>query len=260
MPALSIATRSRRNDRGGRAALMARRSERSILQHFDWLLFSFTLALAAVGVVSVISASYTGPHSRGLDPLAIRQLIWIAVGSGILAVAALVDYRSLEGYAYPFYGAAVGLLAIVMVAGHAMGGSRRWINLGFFHLEPSEVAKLAVVLVMARYLREEPPKGGWRLRQMIIPFLLFAVPAALVFKQPDLGTGLILALVATTLIFVSGLNWRMTAAVALAAVLAAPIGWRFMKPYQRQRLVSFMNPQADPLGAGYHIIQSEIAI
>ncbi|MGH7815317.1 MAG: rod shape-determining protein RodA [Candidatus Binataceae bacterium] len=235
------------------------RSDRRIIQHFDWLLLALTLAVAGIGVICVISASYTGP-GKEWDRLAIRQLVWIGAGTVILAAAALIDYRSLEGYAYPFYAAALALLGIVMVVGHATGGSRRWIDLGFFHLEPSEIAKLAVVLAMARYLREEPPKGGWRIRQTIVPVALFAIPAALVFKQPDLGTGLILALVAATLIFVSGLNWRMTAAVALAAMLAAPVGWRFMKPYQRERLVSFMNPQADPLGAGYHIIQSEIAI
>jgi rod shape determining protein RodA len=116
------------------------------------------------------------------------------------------------------------------------------------------------VLVMVRYLREEPPKGGWNLLHMIIPALLLAVPAGLVLKQPDLGTALILILITGTLIFVGGLNWRMLVVLLLAAVLVAPAGWHYLKPYQRGRLVSFLNPQSDPLGTGYHIIQSEIAI
>ena len=127
-------------------------------------------------------------------------------------------------------------------------------------MEPSELAKLALVLVMVRYLREEPPRGGWSFRQMIIPAMLLGVPLALVLKQPDLGTGIILALVTATLVFASGLNGRVLLVAMLAAALAAPAGWHYLKPYQKQRLVSFINPQSDPLGAGYHIIQSEIAI
>ena len=232
--------------------------DRRYILHFDWTLFILVLALAGIGLVSVISASYGG--HKIINPLVIRQLIWIAAGTAALLIAVLVDYRALQSYAYPFYVLVVGLLIAVMVAGHATGGSRRWINLGFFHLEPSELAKLAVVLVMVRYLREEPPKGGWGLQHLIVPFILLGVPAALVLKQPDLGTGLVLVLITITLIFVAGLNWRTMLVLAIAGMLAAPLSWHYLKPYQRQRLVSFINPQADPLGSGYHIIQSEIAI
>ena len=232
--------------------------DRRYILHFDWTLFTLVLALAGIGLVSVISASYGG--HKIIDPLVIRQLIWIAAGTVALLLAVLIDYRALQAYAYPFYVMVIGLLIAVMVAGHATGGSRRWINLGFFHLEPSELAKLAVVLVMVRYLREEPPKGGWGLRHLIVPFLLLGVPAALVLKQPDLGTGLVLVLITITLVFVAGLNWRTMLVLAVAGMLAAPLSWHYLKPYQRQRLVSFINPQADPLGSGYHIIQSEIAI
>ena len=233
--------------------------DRRYILHFDWMLFILVLSLAGIGLLSVISAQYAGAH-RTWDALVIRQLIWIAAGTVALLVAVFIDYRAFQAYAYPFYIGTMGLLIAVMVAGHSMGGSRRWINLGIFHLEPSELAKLAVVLVMVRYLREEPPKGGWGLRQMIIPFVLLGFPAALVMKQPDLGTGLVLVLITATLICVGGLNWRTMLMLGLAAILAAPASWHYMKPYQRQRLVSFINPQADPLGSGYHIIQSEIAI
>jgi rod shape determining protein RodA len=232
--------------------------DRRIILHFDWTVFLIVLGLAGIGLISVISASYGG--HKLINPLVIRQFVWIAVGVLALVIAALFDYRALQTYAYPLYVVVVGLLIAVMVAGHATGGSRRWINLGFFHLEPSELAKLAVVLVMVRYLREEPPKGGWGIQHLIVPFLLLGVPVALVLKQPDLGTGLILVLITATLIYVSGLNGRTMAVLGLAAVLVAPLSWHYLKPYQRQRLVSFLNPQADPLGSGYHIIQSEIAI
>lgn len=232
--------------------------DRRIILHFDWTVFVIVLCLAGIGLVSVISASYGG--HKLINPLVIRQFVWIGVGVIALVIAALFDYRALQSYAYPLYVLVVGLLIAVMIAGHATGGSRRWINLGVFHLEPSELAKLAVVLVMVRYLREEPPKGGWGLRHLIIPAILLGVPFVLVLKQPDLGTGLILMLITVTLIYISGLNTRTMVILGLAAVLVAPASWHFLKPYQRQRLVSFLNPQADPLGSGYHIIQSEIAI
>ncbi len=237
---------------------MANGGRRFIL-HFDWTLFVLVLTLAGIGLISVISASYAGAHRRW-DPLVVRQLIWIAGGTVAMMIGVFIDYRAFQSWAYPIYIAVIGLLIAVMIAGHETGGSRRWINLGFFHLEPSELAKLAVVIVMVRYLREEPPKGGWGLRQMIIPFILLGIPAALVLKQPDLGTGLVLVLITATLIFVSGFNSRTMLMLAVAALLAAPLSWHYLKPYQRQRLVSFINPQADPLGSGYHIIQSEIAI
>lgn len=233
--------------------------DRRIIYHFDWTVFSLALGLAVIGLLSVLSATWGGAH-HGLDPLVVRQLLWIGVGVVLMTAAALFDYRALGTYAYFLYGIAIVLLGVVAVAGQSTGGSRRWINLGLLKLEPSEVAKLAVVLVMVRYLREEPPRGGWKAQQIIIPAIMLAVPAALVLKQPDLGTALILVLITTTLVFVSGLNWRTMVVLMLGAVLAAPVGWHYMKPYQRERLVSFLNPQSDPLGSGYHIIQSEIAI
>jgi rod shape determining protein RodA len=233
--------------------------DRRLFYHFDWTLFSIVLGLAGIGVLSVMSASFTGSH-HALNGLVTRQFIWIAIGSVIMLGAVLFDYRAMMTYAYPIYAASLGLLVAVSVIGHSTGGSRRWINLGVFHLEPSELAKLAIVLVMVRYLREDPPKGGYRLREMILPGLLLGVPAALVLKQPDLGTALVLILITVTLVFVSGLNWRTMAILSMAALLAAPVSWHYLKPYQRQRLVSFIDPKADPLGSGYHIIQSEIAI
>src|ERR1700680_3877663 len=198
--------------------------DRRIIYHFDWTLFSLALALCGVGILSVVSATWGGKH-HGIDPLVMRQLIWVGVGAALMTTTALLDYRALGTYAYAFYALALALLMVVAVVGHSTGGSRRWINLGILNLEPSEIAKIAVVVVMVRYLREEPPKGGWGLLHMIIPAILLAVPAALVLKQPDLGTALILMLITGTLIFVGGLNWRMLVVLILGAVLVAPVGW-----------------------------------
>jgi rod shape determining protein RodA len=238
---------------------MASGIDRRLIYHFDWTLFALAIAIASIGVVSVLSATWTGLHHT-VSPLVYHQIMWIGIGIALMAGAVLLDYRALGTYAYPLYGIAVALLGIVAVAGHSTGGSRRWINLGVLKLEPSELAKLALLIVIVRYLREEPPSGGFRLRHMIIPALLLVVPVGLVLRQPDLGTALVLMLIGATLIFVGGLNWRTMAIIGLAAALVAPVGWHYLKPYQRQRLVSFLDPHSDPLGSGYHIIQSEIAI
>src|ERR1700686_4005253 len=152
-----------RSPRAGteRASTMA--LDRRLVSHFDWTLFMMTLGLAGVGLLSVLSASWGGPR-HALDPLVVRQLVWIGVGTTLMAAAAIFDYRALATYAYPLYVVTVGLLAAVMVAGHVTGGSRRWLNLGVLRLEPSEVAKLVLGLVMVRYLREGRPRGGWSFR------------------------------------------------------------------------------------------------
>jgi rod shape determining protein RodA len=233
--------------------------DRRLLSHFDWTLFAIVLMLEGLGLLTVLSASYV-PSAHRMDPLFVRQLIWIGVGTLLMAGALLFDYRSLIGYSYSLYVVALLLLIAVEVIGHSSGGSRRWINLRLFKLEPSELAKIAVLFVMVRYFRLEPPPGGWGFRHLVIPFLLLGLPTALVLKQPDLGTAIVLVLITGTLLFVSGLNWRVMAALMVAGMLAAPLSWHYLKPYQRARLVSFIDPQADPLGSGYHIIQSEIAI
>ncbi len=233
--------------------------DRRLLYHFDWTVFALTMAIALVGVLSLISASYAGPQ-RPLHPLVLRQLLWIAAGAALMVAVVLFDYRTLGTYAYALYAGALGLLILVAALGHSSGGARRWINFGVFKLEPSELAKLAVILVLVRYMREEPPPGGLRIPHILIPAALLAVPAALVLKQPDLGTMLILVLVAGTLIFAGGINLRTLGLLALGATLAMPVAWHYLKPYQRQRVVTFINPESDPLGAGYHIIQSEIAV
>src|SRR5947208_1492303 len=172
--------------------------DRRLIFHFDWTIFFLTIAIAGVGMTSVISAAYPQGQAA-VHPLIVRQLIWIGAGGLLMAMVVLFDYRALSTYAYLFYGIAVALLVAVSLVGQTTGGSRRWINFGVFKVEPSEIAKLALVLVLVRYMTEEPSPGGLRLRHIVFPGLLLAVPAILVLKQPDLGTMLILMLVFGTL-------------------------------------------------------------
>jgi rod shape determining protein RodA len=234
--------------------------DRRILYHFDWQIVVLTMILALTGMLAVISAAHHGPHHHGLPPLVLRQLVWIGVGAVVMTLAALFDYRALSSYSYVIYLATLVVLGLVLLTGHSTGGARRWLNLGVIELEPSELVKLALIIVSAQLLKERPQPGGLRLRHLVAPAMFLAVPTLMIAKEPDLGSALLLVLVFGTLVFAAGLNLRTLGAILLAVALAAPVAWHYLKPYQRERIVSFIDPQADPLGAGYHIIQSEIAV
>src|SRR5579875_1056475 len=149
--------------------------DRRILYHFDWRVFVLTALLGSIGLLAVISASYRASVHNSLHPLVVRQLVWLCAGLVLMLSAAFFDYRSLGSYAYALY--CVGLLiqALVLVGGHARGGARRWLNLGFIALEPSELTKLVLIIVLAHFLREKPPTGGLKLRHLIAP-TIFTLP------------------------------------------------------------------------------------
>jgi rod shape determining protein RodA len=146
------------------------------------------------------------------------------------------------------------------VFGSFGGGARRWINVGPFSLQPSELAKVTLLLVLARYYHRYAPPGGYSLRDLVLPAILVAIPAGLVLAEPNLGTTVILGLIFLTLTFASGIRLSSLAVAAAAGGGALPLLWQHMKPYQKQRILSFLNPDQDPLGAGYHMIQSKITI
>jgi rod shape determining protein RodA len=239
-----------------KAVLM--RFDRRLISHFDWVLFLLTLALLGIGSLTVYSATYTGPHH--LSPLAIRQLSWAAMGLLCLFAAFAVDYRKLERWVYVPYGISLLLLLLVPILGSFGGGARRWINLGVFSLQPSELAKVTLLLVLARFYHRHVPVGGYRLLDLFMPALLAAIPIGLVLAEPNLGTAVILSLLFATLTFASGIRLGSLLIAALAGGGVLPFLWKHMKPYQKQRILSFLNPDQDPLGAGYHMIQSKITI
>ncbi|HZD41641.1 MAG TPA: rod shape-determining protein RodA, partial [Terriglobales bacterium] len=189
-----------------------------------------------------------------------RQLLWLGLGIIVMFTAIAVDYHYMDRLAYPVYGIMLGLLLLVLFIGHAGGGSQRWINFGLFRLQPSEPAKLAIVLVMAKYLQDNEPARGYRLRDLGIPFLLVAPLVGLTLIQPDLGTAIILVLVFLSMVLMGGLRVKSFLGLIGAGLAFLPIAWHFLKSYQRQRILTFLNPDLDPLGAGYHVIQSKIAI
>ncbi|MGH7871168.1 MAG: FtsW/RodA/SpoVE family cell cycle protein, partial [Candidatus Binatia bacterium] len=233
--------------------------DRRLISHFDWMLLLLTLMCVMVGIVTIYSANYdmTAQHA---GPLPMRQLTWLGLGLIAMLGAISFDYHYIERLAYPFFGLILALLVLVMVVGHSGGGSQRWINLGFFRLQPSEPAKLAIVLVMAKYLQGDEPSKGYVLRDLWVPFVLVAPLVFLTLIQPDLGTAIILGVVFVSMILMGGLRLRSFAYLVGVGMAFLPVGWHFLKQYQRNRILTFFDPDRDPLGAGYHVIQSQIAI
>ncbi len=231
--------------------------DRRLVQNFDWLLVGLVFAITAVGIVNLYSAGYNRGEGT---PLYIKQLYWLAVGLALMLLTLFYDYRHLEKLGYPLYLLSVVLLVGVMVAGKMVSGSRRWLPLGPFAFQPAELAKIAIILVLATYFNRRSRLEKMRLKELLVPGLLVLVPVGLIIKQPDLGSGILVTLVAATMTLFVGVYWRTLAALALTLALSSPLIWSLLKDYQRQRVLTFLNPEQDPLGAGYHILQSMIAV
>ena len=231
--------------------------DRRLVQNFDYLVLGLVLCIAAMGIINLYSAGYNRGEGT---PLYIRQCYWLAMGLALMFLTLFYDYRHLEKLGYPFYFLSILTLVGVMVAGKMVAGSRRWLLLGPFSFQPAELAKIAVILALATYFNRRPRLEAMRLKDLAVPGLLVLVPVALIIKQPDLGSGILVALVAGSMILFVGVRWRTLAGLALAMALCSPVVWILLKDYQRQRVLTFFNPEKDPLGAGYHILQSMIAV
>ena len=234
------------------------RFDRRLLTHFEWLLPLLALAVSGLGVMTVYSATHS-PGAEGPSPLAVRQLTWLAGGCVAMLFALTFDYRRLEPSAYLLYGVTLLALLAVPVIGRVGGGSRRWISLGPVSLQPSEFMKLMLVIALARYFARTRPTGLGP-RETLVPLMLTALPAAAILAQPDLGSAAMLVIVAGTMLILGGVRLRWFVAAGAPLVALAPVLWGHLKGYQQQRILTFLNPDLDPLGAGYHVIQSKIAV
>ena len=223
--------------------------------HLNWGLVLLLGLLGAFGCAMLYSAA-----GGKLDPWASRQMIRLSAGLGLLLVVALIDIRLWFRYAYVIYLGCLGLLVAVEVMGTVGMGAQRWIDLKVIQLQPSELMKVALVLALARYfhgLTEEEIARPWYL---IPPLVLIFAPAGLVLRQPDLGTATILIMVGGALFFIAGVRLWKFATLLVAGLAAVPVAWQFLHDYQQQRVLTFLNPENDPLGSGYHIMQSKIAL
>ncbi len=231
--------------------------DRRLVSSFDWPLCTLTVALALAGIMTIYSATCS-VNEECSRYLATRQSYWLIIGLALMMATFSVDYQRLARWAYPTYVAVLILLALVLIIGITSGGSQRWLDLRFFALQPSELAKLTLVLVLAKTLCYHEP--GYSLMDLGVPLLLSAPVVGLVLLQPDLGTAGVIFLIAMAVVVMSGLRMRSLLYLTVAAIAGLPVGWQFLKPYQKTRIWTFMNPESDPLGAGYHVVQSKIAI
>ncbi|ABQ66864.1 rod shape-determining protein RodA [Rhizorhabdus wittichii] len=225
------------------------------LRHVPWRLLALVVAIGGFGLVVLYSAA-----GGNIRPWAMSQGTRFAMFIGLAILISWAGEERLKRAAMPTYGILVFLLLLVELFGFVGGGSRRWLDLGFIRLQPSELMKPVIVLAVARFYDMLPAGEIRRFSAIWPPALLIGVPAALVLVQPDLGTALMICGGGVTVAFLAGVPLRLFGGAALALAAAFPIALSFMHDYQRDRIEIFLNPESDPLGTGYHIIQSKIAI
>ena len=227
---------------------------RQKLWQIHWFFILMLAVVASIGFAMLYSAA-----GGSVDPWAKRHALRFAIGIVLMIGVAVIDTRIWLRYAYAIYLTIFLLLVLVDVGGVMGMGARRWINIGFFNLQPSELMKIAMVLALARYFHGGSMEDIRRPTFLLPPILIVVVPAAFILRQPDLGTSLILLITAAGLFFMAGVRLWKFALLGILSLAALPVAWQFLHGYQQKRVLTFLNPESDPLGAGYHIIQSKIA-
>ena len=220
--------------------------------HIDIKLLSFLLLLCTAGLIILYSAS---SHSLRVLELQSGRLL---LGLGIMFVFAQIPPVSWQRSAIWVYLAGLISLIIVLIIGHIGKGAQRWLNIGIMHFQPAELMKLAIPLVLAWYYHKI--HLPIHLKQVVAALPIILIPAILTAKQPDLGTAILLVISGASVLFLAGLSWRVLSSALMLLTVCVPFAWYILHDYQRQRVLTFLNPERDPLGAGYHIIQSKIAI
>lgn len=224
----------------------------------DFGLIGVLVLLSVMGLMTIWSASH-GPEGI-VAGFASKQVMWLLLGFGAMFLCFLLDYRHLQDNALAIYIVLMILLAAVMVLGRASMGATRWLSLGPVKLQPSEFMKIGIAVMMAAYYAREPEPPPYGVAHLWRPALITGFPALLVLLQPDLGTAVLIVGVAVAITAFQGIKKRVAFTLLLGIPLAAPLFWTFLKDYQKKRILTFLNPELDPLKAGYHIIQSKIAI
>jgi rod shape determining protein RodA len=225
------------------------------IRSISWPLLLLIFIAASFGIAVLYSAA-----NGNMQPWAATQALRLAIALIPMIGGALIGIRYWFRAAYWTYAIALALVVAVDLRGFVGMGARRWVDLGLIQLQPSELMNVAVVLAAARYFHSLSNEDLKRVRFLIPPTIMVLLPAALVLKQPDLGTTILLLLTGVALFFIAGVRLRMFALTALAAAAALPAGWHFLRDYQKNRIYTFLDPENDPLGAGYHILQSKIAL
>jgi rod shape determining protein RodA len=225
------------------------------IQHMGWGLVILIVILASIGFTALYSAA-----GGNLDPWASKQILRFSVGIIGMFIIALIDIKWWYRLSFPIFILGFILLIIVEMMGQIGMGAQRWINLGFIQLQPSEFMKIAVVMVLAKYFHAATKDDMRSIRFLLPPAILIMLPVGLVLLQPDLGTSLMIIMSGISLFFLAGAPIWMFLVGGAAVLACLPVAWAFMHDYQKQRVLTFLDPESDPLGAGYHITQSKIAL
>lgn len=234
------------------------RIDRRSIQNFDWVFLGLILLLAGAGVVNLVSATQAGVEG-GMSDIVRRQAAALTGGGVVMLVILLVDYRRFERLAPLFYAGSALLVAATLVLSPEVRGAQAWLFNGRF--QPSELAKIGMVLALARYFHRNPPSETTRMTQLAPPLLIVALPVGLILLQKDLGVALLTLLVAATYLPLVKIPWRSWLGILALGVVALAALWAFgLRDYQQQRILDFMDPGRDPLSSGYQAMQSRIAV
>ncbi len=230
-------------------------NETTTTRDYDWWLLAIVAAICALGVVEIYSAT----HGSVLTGMHTKQLRWLVVGFVLMFVLSRIDYHLIMDQAPVLYIIGIAALTAVLLVGHTRFGAKRWIPVLGEFLQVSELVKLIIIIVLARFFAEVR-SDELSLQDLIKAGLLVGIPLALILKQPDLGTALVLLPMLIVGAFLAGLQWKHAAVIVLIGVLMLPVGWHFLKPYQKDRVTSFLHPEEDAKGSGYQVLQSKIAV
>ncbi|MCH2187414.1 rod shape-determining protein RodA [Myxococcota bacterium] len=232
--------------------------DRRSLQNFDWVLLGLVAMLLFLGVVNLASAAAAGVEG-GVADIVRRQVTLIGLGIAVAVVAAFIDYRHIERFGPLIFGAALFFLALTLLVGTVTRGAQAWLFEGSF--QPSEVAKIALVIALARYFHQRPPQTITQLRELLTPLLITALPVTLIILQRDMGVALLTLLVALTYLPLVHIPLRAWTGVGLVGLAGLAALWSFgLKAYQQSRILDFLDPSRDPLASGYQAMQSRIAV
>jgi rod shape determining protein RodA len=235
--------------------------DRRLIENFDWSILLVVLSIVGIGLVSLYSALYPQIQAHPTHNLFIRQLVWLGIGFCFLFLTLLIDYQRLDMLSTWFFIVSLLLLIVVLLAGKEINGSKRWISLLGMQFQPSEMMKIAIVLKLASHFSSQDISFYPSVKQLLVPIGLTLLAVLLILMEPDLGTALCILATTATIIFFMGIRWRYIVVFVLAVtIMIQPIWGHVLKPYQKKRILILLDPDLDPLGAGYHIRQSKIAI
>jgi len=236
------------------------RFDRRLIYYFDWVMLLLLLLVCVMALANLFSTTWSGGPAG--SPVFYKQFYILLGGFALALILISFDYRELETLGFLFYGIIIILLIYTGFFVHTtIAGTQRWINLGFFRLQPSEPAKLIMIIVLASYFSRRETGDGYRLRDIIKPGILTAIPFFLILIQPDLGTALMLAVLFVSMVLFVKMRWSTLVFLGSLGAVSGFVLWKFvLKDYQRRRIETFLNPEGDPMNQGYQIMQSKIAV